>query len=339
LINAFACLKFTEHVNDPSKPRVLFIPDLGSFADHAYLFLLNALVMAFLDSPCDLQTLTTLSTFEGLCNFTTTKAMILIADNHNAIDVMAVKRKDTEKVRYFVAAFNNTNLNHVVVYCASANQESVKLATGKQDATRKMFIFGGCTEEELKTLMIHKFPNIKICQDAFDEAKSNQHLEQKSSATDQDQDACEETGRKVVNWQTVMSITGGVAMDAANLLEVYSRDLSEDFHFEDHAADWVVKLAKRIGAHVKKTVIIPTEMTKNRKQNVFNVLRAAAVNEPLGMDAASEDVDCSYFYPDVDVVKGQLDWSTLHPISDVVRRVALELWVKEQEEQDTTGEN
>jgi hypothetical protein len=52
LMNAFAFLKFAEHVLDPDAPRVLWFPDLGEFAKDMVGSFFKSLFLAFFDAQC-----------------------------------------------------------------------------------------------------------------------------------------------------------------------------------------------------------------------------------------------------------------------------------------------
>jgi hypothetical protein len=327
LVNAFACLKFTEHVNDATKPRVLFIPNLGAFAEKAATYLFEALAMAFLDSLDDLAQLKNLSKedkpFEKLMEFTKNKDMILVADNHNALKPPSKSPpKDADVVANFVSTFHNYGQHHRTLFCASANQHSVKLATDTQDSTHKVFVFGGCARGELIALMTNKYSFIAKLRGDFE------------TLTETD-DGFEAAQRKVVNWDTVMTQTGGVAMDANKMLEGYAKMVNNseegnvEVDFEEHAANWAAKKAAVIKSHIKTHVINPTQNNALEEGNVFAFLKAGAFSDELTETALSDNVDCSFFYPHLEN-DGQLDWRTLHPVSDIVRRVAIELWLEHQ---------
>ena len=166
LMNMFAFLKFCEHVVDIAAPRLLWLPHLGAFAVNLAGELFKSLVLAFFDSPSDLAELFRIGQMDwsNLNDFVSKRNCILVADNHNALDDDAPGSASSDSrstARNFVSGFYLPIVEHKVMFCASANQKSVQLAMGKQDAMFKVSVFGGLTVDELKILMYDKYSVLK----------------------------------------------------------------------------------------------------------------------------------------------------------------------------------
>ena len=328
LMSALAFHAFCKHLVDRAQPRVLFLPDLGTFAKRLGEQLLSALILAFFDSPTDLLRLAEIGEdFSKLESWTRTdnKSLLLVTDNHNAIDggESAPEIDLNFKARLFVSGFNLC-MQHKSVNCASANQRSVELAVGKQDGTTKVSLFGGAELEELKSLS-EKYPAIQQAQAAFDAAKVAYEQDEKKQAD------FEEAETRVVKWDRLMSATGGVPRATNLLLKSYSyfSEAAAAPDFDEFLAEWEAHEADLIKSHLKKFFRM---LKENEKLDSWANLLAGATSGLLGPAADHHLVDCAFFYPGL-ADDGTFDWSRLSPTSDLVRRVAIDMWMDHQDEQ------
>jgi len=347
LMNAFAFLKFCQHSIDRSKPRVLWIPHLGTFADDPAEHLFEALVLAFFDSPDNLLELIRIGRDWGELNaFIRRHSIILVADNHNALDGIQIDKAKGTQCKNFIKQFPSADQLRRVIYCASANQHSVALAVGKQDGgIFKLAIFGGFLLEELKELTFAKYPNLKVTQKEYEEAKVPAEHDNEAM-----KDLYETVKRKAIQWEAVavvvdgkqkvveeglMGVTGGVGLDVLGLeyglLTEFSRRLTtapDQADFAETLAEWKSKKAAKVKAHLKaffanleKSEKVADEITA-AWQFLFN--GACSLEGDL---APPELVDCAFFLPKEDRQE-TFDWCQLSPTSDVVTAVALELWLQ-----------
>jgi hypothetical protein len=125
--------------------RVLWLPHLGKFAETLGETLRDALTLAFFDSPKDLKDIffTELDadskpSFGRLECWASSRPLLLFANNHNAIDEQSRTGTPDARTtaRTFVSTFSCWQKR--VVFCASANQRSVKLAANTQDGIWKV---------------------------------------------------------------------------------------------------------------------------------------------------------------------------------------------------------
>jgi hypothetical protein len=340
LMNTIAFLKFSEHVQDKTKPRVLWFPHLGVVASEPGYEVFNALLLAFFDDAVALSTIAKIGEdFENLKAFARQQNLLLFADNHNCIDETQKQAKqygseeNRKKVDTFVKSFNGRT-----GFCASANQHSVDIAKDKQNGFKKFAVFGGFDQDEIKVFGTCLFTQIGDLDEKFENAKND--CEQ--NPTDQQkQEAFEEVANHAVRWQSVVSAdnstvlqeglhdaTGGVALDVNNFLTEYVKE--ENFcNFDEFLAKWKVEMAEEIKGNLKKFF---RHLSKNSAVDAWQFLYFGALTEKLSEKADHTLVDCSYFYPvDND---GDFNFNLLTPTSAVVSRVALELWLDRQNEKN-----
>ena len=145
---ALACM--AEHVADPSKPPVCFIPHLGDCVARP-LSVWEALVQACIHDPAALLQLAHLESLGlrpprellgELLGFARQHKVLVIADQHNAVEYgqhAVVDRGAQIAVASFIASLGKGALDaDRVVFAASANQSSVNVLTEKQDSTTKV---------------------------------------------------------------------------------------------------------------------------------------------------------------------------------------------------------
>ena len=119
-MNSFAFLKFSEHLCDASRPRVLWLPHLGDFATKMADKLFEALMLAFYDSPLHVLELACIGKkWAELNEWISTQELYLIADNHNAIDPDALGASTADQraaTKIFVSSFYDCIMLHKVIY-------------------------------------------------------------------------------------------------------------------------------------------------------------------------------------------------------------------------------
>jgi hypothetical protein len=346
LMNAFAFLKFCEHLVDRKKPRVLWLPHLGKFAEELSMHLFEGLVLAFLDKPEALLELVKLKErYDALKCWAREHELLLVADNHNALEELSPKTSAKEdqraEARIFVSSFNSTAVGSRVLFCASADQRSVDLAAATQDGTRKISIFGGWTRHDLQTLAHHKYPHIKAADEEYGGAKQAYDADHENADNLQ---TFENAKCKAVLWDNLldeseepqvierglMDATGGLALDVDSVLKSYDlllREQPSKVDFAEHLADWRNEKAAEVKGHMTK--FLTALAGEERKKLAWKYLHAAATQRVLNATADPHLIDCTYFYPKA--TQGSFLWTELFPTSNVVRFAALEMWLEWQQ--------
>jgi len=145
LLNEFAFLKFAEHIQDPKKPRVLWIPNLWHFAANPFEELLDALLLAYLDSALKSYGVVGPQEFLFflLCEWMKDENLILVADNFDALEhesTLPMTRR--QQVREFVLFFCTRRQS--VVFAGRGNQTTVDLTSMSQQGILIFPVVGDC---------------------------------------------------------------------------------------------------------------------------------------------------------------------------------------------------
>ena len=117
------------------------------------------------------------------------------------------------------------------------------------------------------------------------------------------------------------------------LLKSYIHKLTQpNVDFSVHLFEWKHNKAKEIRAHIEDffSKLENSRITESEMKDAWSFLRAGAVSEPTKI-APHKKVDCVYFYPDER--DGVFDWSHLQATSNVVRVVALDVWVRHKDDE------
>jgi hypothetical protein len=328
LMNAFAFLKFSEHVLDSAKPRVLWFPDLGEFAKAMVTSFFQALVLAFFDCPLLLKEISPLlEDLQGLKRFASRYEVDLIADNNNVLHQDSLKSTVPPHLRTEATAFLcawTVGSPHRLCYCASANQRSVGLAAGVQDGGITKFpVFGGWSILELQTYFHAKFPAIQRAEEVYKDAKA---------AATADPSKIEAAERSKVVWESkdgedVCEVTGRIPMDVNNFLRSYTKELAiGSADFSESLGRWKTNKAGEIKLHFRGFFAKrEKDFTATQLEDCWQLLKPGSFGETREV-VNPNLVNCSFVYPGV-TPDGQLDWSVLRPVSIVVEMVAMELWI------------
>jgi hypothetical protein len=96
------------------------------------------------------------------------------------------------------------------------------------------------------------------------------------------------------------------------------------FSFHDHLSEWKAKQITLIRVHIQE---FAKSLKEKDEKDFWKCLRAGATSSDTG-GAVSTYVDCAYFYP------SDFQWNKLNVTSNIVRIVALELWLEHQKDND-----